>query len=102
MERMERPGPRGRNGSANGRDSITDASGSLACKSSNEGTNMTRATQVPDRTITQQATQKLANRGIRSPCHVNVQSRGGDVTLSGTVQFAHQKGAAAQVVGGIS
>jgi osmotically-inducible protein OsmY len=58
--------------------------------------------KIPDRTITQQATQKLANRGIRSPCHVQVQTTNGDVTLSGSVQFAHQKGAAAQVIAGIS
>ena len=60
------------------------------------------STQVPDRTITQQAGKKLANRGIRSPCRVEVQTRNGDVTLSGSVQYAHQKGAAAQVVAGIT
>ena len=59
-------------------------------------------TPVSDRTLIQQVSQKLANRGIRSPRHVQVQSRNGDVTLSGTVQFAHQKGAAAQLVNGIS
>jgi len=59
-------------------------------------------TQVADRTITQQASQKLANRGIRSPCNVQVQTKNGDVTLSGSVQFAHQKGSAAQVVSGIT
>jgi osmotically-inducible protein OsmY len=61
-----------------------------------------RTAQVPDRLLTQQVTQKLANRGIRSPCHVAVQTRKGDVTLSGSVQYAHQKGAATQVVGGIT
>ena len=59
------------------------------------------ATQLPDRTLTQQASQKLANRGFRSPCHVEVQSKNGDVTLSGTVQFAYQKQAATQLVSGI-
>jgi len=60
-----------------------------------------RTTQIPDRTITQQASHKLANRGFRSPCHVEVQTKNGDVTLSGTVQFSYQKRAATQVVSGI-
>ena len=60
-----------------------------------------RATQIPDRTLSQQASQKLANRGFRSPCHVEVQSKNGDVTLSGTVQFAYQKQAASQLVSGL-
>lgn len=57
---------------------------------------------VSERALIQQVSQKLANRGIRSPCRVQVQSRNGDVTLSGTVQFAHQKGAALQLVNAIS
>ncbi|MEX0611674.1 MAG: BON domain-containing protein [Pirellulales bacterium] len=56
-----------------------------------------RNEQVPDRVITQQVHQKLSNRGVRSPCHVSVQVKRGEVTLSGSVQFAHQKGAAVQV-----
>lgn len=59
-------------------------------------------TPVSDRTLIQQFSQKLANRGVRSPCHVQVQSRNGDVTLSGTVQFAHHKRAAAQLVTAIN
>jgi osmotically-inducible protein OsmY len=59
-------------------------------------------TKVPDQTITQQVAQKLANRGIRSPCHVQVVAKNGDVTLSGNVQLAHQKGAAAQLASGVA
>jgi len=59
------------------------------------------ASRVPDRTISQQSSQKLANRGLRSPCQVQVETRNGEVTLSGTVQYAHQKGVASQVVTGI-
>ena len=55
-----------------------------------------------DQVITQQVSQKLANRGIRSPCKVNVATHNGDVTLSGTVQFAHQKSAAVQAATGIT
>ena len=54
-----------------------------------------------DNKITQQVNLKLANRGIRTPCHVNVATRNGDVTLSGTVQFPHQKKAAVQAATGI-
>ena len=61
-----------------------------------------RSSQIPDRVITQQLNNKLASRGVRSPCHVMVLSKNGEVTLSGTVQFAHQKGAAVQVATGIT
>ena len=54
-------------------------------------------TEVPDRTIDQQVAQKLSTRGISSPCQVTVQTRRGEVTLSGMVQHPHQKNAAVQV-----
>lgn len=47
-----------------------------------------------DNKITQQINTKLSSRGIRTPCNVSVRTVGGDVTLSGTVQFSHQKIAA--------
>ena len=55
-----------------------------------------------DVAITQQVNNKLAGRGIRSPCHVSVQTQDGNVTLSGTVQYAHQKTAAVQVAAGVT
>lgn len=58
--------------------------------------------KVPDRIILQQLTNKLASRGVRSPCHVTVQSNNGEVTLTGNVQFLHQKQAAVQVANGIA
>lgn len=61
-----------------------------------------RGPQVPDEKITQQVSQKLSSRGVRSPCRVAVRSSGGVVTLSGTVQYPHQKGAAVQAANGIS
>lgn len=54
-------------------------------------------TEIPDKTITQQVSQKLSNRGINSPSQVNVNTRRGEVTLSGTVQYPHQKNSAVQV-----
>ena len=49
-----------------------------------------------DRTIVQQVTQRLATRGIRSPCKIDVQSRNGEVTLTGAIQYPHQRVAAKQ------
>jgi osmotically-inducible protein OsmY len=49
-----------------------------------------------DRTIVQQVTQRLATRGLRSPCRIDVQSRGGEVTLTGSIQYPHQRSAALQ------
>jgi osmotically-inducible protein OsmY len=60
------------------------------------------AEQIPDRVIIQQITNKLATRGVRSPCRVTVLSYRGDVTLSGTVEHAHQKGAAVGVASGVA
>jgi osmotically-inducible protein OsmY len=59
-------------------------------------------TPVSDQTITQQVQNKLAGRGLSSPCHVTVETRKGEVTLSGSVQYAHQKGTAVQVANVIS
>ena len=60
-----------------------------------------RAAPIPDATITKQVTQKLSNRGIRSPCHVSVSTRNGEVTLTGTVTYGHQQIAAGQAINGI-
>jgi osmotically-inducible protein OsmY len=61
-------------------------------------------TPVSDRSIISQVTNKLAGRGLCAPCKLVVASRNGEVTLSGTVHHAHQKGTAVQVaaqVGGV-
>lgn len=57
---------------------------------------------VSDGAIVRQVNNKLASRGVRAPCHVMVNSKNGDVTLSGNVQFAHQKGAAMHAAAGVS
>lgn len=49
-----------------------------------------------DRTITQQVSQRLATRGLRSPCRIDVQARNGEVTLTGNIQYPHQRAAAMQ------
>ncbi len=44
----------------------------------------------------QQVTQRLATRGLRSPCKIDVQSRNGEVTLTGAIQYPHQRSSAKQ------
>ena len=55
-----------------------------------------------DQDITQQVNIKLASRGLRAPCRVSVQTSNGTVTLSGTVQYSHQKGTAVRAINGIT
>ncbi len=52
--------------------------------------------------LTQAVINKLAMRGIRSPCKVTVTVDKGLATLSGTVTQAHQKMAAQAVASGTS
>jgi osmotically-inducible protein OsmY len=59
-------------------------------------------TPVQDKTITRQVQGKLAGRGLGTPCHVSVATSKGEVTLTGDVQYEHQKGAAVQAINGIS
>jgi osmotically-inducible protein OsmY len=49
-----------------------------------------------DRSVVQQVTQRLASRGLRSPCRIDVQARNGEVTLTGAIQYPHQRAAAVQ------
>lgn len=49
-----------------------------------------------DRAIAQQVNQRLAMKGIRSPCKIDVQSKNGDVTLTGNIQFAYQRATVVQ------
>jgi osmotically-inducible protein OsmY len=55
-----------------------------------------------DTKLTQTIINKLAMRGIRTPCQVNVGVMQGQVTLSGTVTQSHQKIAAASVCSAVS
>jgi osmotically-inducible protein OsmY len=55
-----------------------------------------------DDRITRQVNNKLASRGFGSQSDVTVQASNGLVTLSGSVQDAHQKRAAANAISGIT
>ena len=55
-----------------------------------------------DGRITQQVTNKLASRGFSSPCRLTVHTANGQVTLTGIVQYAHQKSAAVSAISGMT
>jgi osmotically-inducible protein OsmY len=62
---------------------------------------MLRKDKVPDSKITQQVNQKLSGGGLRPPSRVTVTSSNGDVTLTGNIQYEHQRQAAMQATRGI-
>jgi hypothetical protein len=68
----------------------------------NSGVIAMGTTPISDQSITRQVENRLSGRGLSSPCHVAVETKNGEVTLSGSVQYAHQKGPAVQVANVIS
>lgn len=59
---------------------------------------MDHKSPTSDATITRNVSRQLAGCGLRSPCRIEVQTRNGEVTLSGAVQFVHQRNAAVQAI----
>lgn len=59
---------------------------------------MDRKVPINDATISRNVSRQLAGRGLRSPCQIQVQTRNGEVTLSGMVQYVHQRDAAVQAI----
>ena len=47
--------------------------------------------QSADPTISRKVSEVLSNRGMRSPCRIIVTARKGRVTLSGAIQYEHQR-----------
>ena len=47
--------------------------------------------KIQDPTISQRVSETLSSLGIRAPCRVTVVSNKGNVTLSGTIQYEHQR-----------
>ena len=58
---------------------------------------MPKKDPVSDRDIIQKVNQQLQSRGVRSPCRVTVMSQKATVTLSGKIQYDHQRRMAVQV-----
>jgi len=46
---------------------------------------------ITDRTIDQNVGQQLVNHGMRPPCKVTASSKVGTVTLTGKIQYEHQR-----------
>ena len=59
---------------------------------------MDRKVPISDATISRNVSRQLASSGLRSPCHIQVQTRQGEVTLTGSVQFVHQRNTAVQAI----
>jgi osmotically-inducible protein OsmY len=55
-----------------------------------------------DRLILQRVTSQLGMRGIRNPCRVEATVKNGDVTLTGTIQYEHQRKGAMQAASGVN
>lgn len=53
-----------------------------------------RKEPIPDSVLKHKVTQQLANRGLRSPCRIDVDVRKGVLTMSGHVHYPHQRDAA--------
>jgi len=51
---------------------------------------------ISDKAIDQKVAQQLSARGMRSPCRIEVRTSKGVVTLSGDIEYEHQRNAAVQ------
>jgi osmotically-inducible protein OsmY len=63
---------------------------------------MLKKDPVSDRAIIQKVGQQLQNRGMRAPCQIAVLSQKGTVTLSGKIQYDHQRRIALQTTQGVA
>lgn len=57
-----------------------------------------RKDPIPDSVLKNKVTQQLANRGLRTPCRIHVEVRKGVLTLTGQVNYPHQRDAAMAAV----
>ncbi|MGA2031814.1 MAG: BON domain-containing protein [Thermoguttaceae bacterium] len=51
---------------------------------------------VPDGVLSQKVRETLSSRGMRAPCKIVVAALKGTVTLSGKIQYEHQRPLAVQ------
>ena len=47
--------------------------------------------KIKDPVISLKVSEKLTSLGVRAPCRVTVVTNNGSVTLSGTIQYEHQR-----------
>jgi osmotically-inducible protein OsmY len=53
---------------------------------------------VKDPVISHKVSEKLSSLGVRAPCRVMVVTNKGNVTLSGTIQYEHQRHTAVRAI----
>jgi osmotically-inducible protein OsmY len=63
---------------------------------------MTHQASIQDTAILQKVNERLSSMGIRAPCRVTVANSKGSVTLSGTIQYEHQRHTALHAIRGIA
>ena len=63
---------------------------------------MTFGDQIPDKTLLKQVVQKLARSGTGSQSRVTAAVRSGDLTLTGTLQYEHERRCVIRSTSGIS
>ncbi len=59
---------------------------------------MKNQAKTQDPVISQRVSERLSSLGVRAPCRVNVMTSKGNVTLSGTIQYEHQRHMAVRAV----
>ena len=58
--------------------------------------------KVKDNVISQKVKEKLSGAGIRAPSQVTVVSTNGQVTVSGSIQYEHQRPIALRAIRGVA
>ena len=58
--------------------------------------------KTKDPVILHKVSEKLSSLGVRAPCRVTIVSNQGAVTLSGTIQYEHQRQIAVHAIKGIA
>jgi len=58
--------------------------------------------KVKDTVISQKVKEKLSGAGIRAPSHVAAVSSNGQVTVSGSIQYEHQRAVAIRAIRGVT
>jgi osmotically-inducible protein OsmY len=56
---------------------------------------------VPDKAILKKINQRLQRTGLGSGCRLSALVRNGQVTLSGSIQYEHQRRSALRAVNGV-
>ena len=63
---------------------------------------MFQSSNVKDPMVLQKVKERLSSMGIHAPCRVTVASNKGRVTLSGTIQYEHQRRIAVHATQGVA